>query len=246
MKKLSYQEKLSWLKKHNIIKKKKPVKSTVNRLYSFYQRNPLDTPKHLAYGMKKRLKEKYKTQEPEKTYLRTPEGKITVKEYIQKQSQKTKKEIKKETTPDTTWQIFDHRFRSGKIEDRFRYVINRKQGLTIHALNLNNMMKHIKKHIIPDIMEIIELYYSKRKPFYKNRRIGAIIIYDTYNVPGEPIPRPVAFTKKIKFEKYLMDMLEQLIIIDIIRHYKNAQIRLKYIDIFIRTKQTPSNIDKML
>lgn len=236
-------QKLAWLKKNKVlVKTETPSKSTIRRLYSFYQRNPLSTPRNLAYGMPKRID---RTLEKQGT-LQTPKGAITAEDYIQTKSKKTVEEIQQMLPPGITWKTFDHRFKSGKREDRFRYIINHYQGLRITYLNHNGMLIHIKQNILPDLMETIKLYLKKRSYFYKTRTIGAIILYDTKNIPGDPIPRPVAFTQAKEFEEYLFDMLQELLITDIFRNYKDAIVTLKYIDIFIRTRKEPSGVEKLL
>jgi len=238
-------QKLTWLRKNHVILKKEKVRaSTVNRLYSFYQRNPLSTPRNLAYGLPGRIQKKFETEDGKITYVYTPKGKITTKQYIKLIDTRTNRQIKRELPVNISTPKFSHRFKSGKREDRFRYVF--EPYLKVTALNVNDVLARLKKIYIPDLMETVDLFYKRRKIFYQTRVIGALILYDTENMPEDNLPRPVKFSTKQDFPGYLWDMLHELLVTDILRNYKDAIINLKCIDVFIRTQIKPSNIEKLL
>lgn len=244
--KKTYQQKLAWLRKNNIVLKKEKLRpSTVNRLYSFYQRNPLSTPRNLAYGMGKRV-EHIIEEYGEKGSIRTPKGQMAVKKYIKSKSRRSAKRVKHELSTNITWVKFDQSFKSGKREDRFRYVLKGGQGIIITALNVNSVLNELQRTYIPELMQNIQIFYKRRGYFYKNRAIGALIIYDTENMPDDPVPRPVKFTDDKEFPQYLWDMLHELLITDILRHYKDAIIKLICIDVFIRTSEKPTAVEVLL
>jgi hypothetical protein len=240
----TYKQKLAWLRTNKVILKKElPRESTVDRLYSFYQRNPLSTPRNLAYGLPKRIE---KTIEAQKEF-KTPKGKITAKQYIKTIDYRTARQIRQTASPSAVRIKFSHRFKSQKREDSFRYNFRNRKGIIINSMNVKNALLSLERIDIPDLMEIIELFFLKRGDyFYKNRLIGALILYDTENMPDDPIPRPVAFVTKDEFPKYLWDMIYQLLTIDILRNYKNAIIKLKHLNIYIRTREKPTNVELLL
>lgn len=233
--KLSYQKKLSWLKKNNVVlKKEKMRESTVDRLYSYYHKNPLNTPRDFAMGMGKRAVKNIEKGRD----LQTPKGKISAQKYIQKYDEKTRKEILSQLSPNVHHVLFNQYF-SGmkKIRDSFIYYINPPKGLDINNINKFSVMEHLRKNVINDIMRNIKLMWKKRLILYKDNYIGAVIIYEVSNAPNAGDPRGVAFMPYEKFEKYLHGMIWELVITDILRHYPEADISLKKIQVFISTER---------
>lgn len=236
--------KLSWLRKNKVILKKEKIRpSTVDRLYSFYHRNPLSTPRNLAYGYKGRLEKTIEKGAEAK--LRTPKGTVTVKEYVKVKNQASAKRVRKELSPNIAGIKFGHRFKSGKREDRFRYVFRDGKGITVTISNVKNALHRLKTSDIPDLMENVAVFYKLRNYLYKHRAIGALIIYETKNLPDDPIPRPVKFVVDTEFESYLWDMIYALLIQDVFEHYKDAIVHLKYVDVFIRTRDRPTAIERL-
>jgi len=248
--KITVKAKLAWLRKNNIIlKKEQPRESTTKRLYSFYQKNPLSTPRNLAYGLPKRFEKKLAKEDGTKTYVQTPKGKISTKEYIKLIDKMSIEKSIREMPLNISSLKFSQKFKSGKGEDRFRYVIDpnkRPAGLTITRVNVEHMLEVLKRVYIPDLMESIDKLYKNRRYFYKTRLIGALIIYDTHNMPDDSYPRGVAFGTREEFPDYLWDMLYELLVTDIFRNYHEAVVNLKHFDIFIRTTIRPSSIEKLL
>lgn len=246
MRKKTPAQKLTWLRKnHVILKKEKPTDSTIKRLYSFYHRNPLSTPRNLAYGYKGRLERKVERY-GEKAIIRTPKGKISAKDYYRRQSTRTAKQIRKELSPNIVNIKFNRKFLSGKREDHFRYVFRDGKGIEINILNVKDNLNRLRRIDIPDLMENLAIFYGKRDFLYTKRTIGALIIYDTKNMPDDPVPRPVKFGLKNEFEDYLWDMLHELLVTDIFQHYKDAIVFLKHVDVFIRTREKPTPIEQLV
>lgn len=236
--------KLSWLRKNKVILKKEKIRpSTVDRLYSFYHRNPLSTPRNLAYGYKGRLEKTIEKGAEAK--LRTPKGTMTVKEYVKVKNQASAKRVREELSPSVSSVKFGHRFVSGKREDRFRYSFRNDEGIIVTDLNVDKVLKSLKKTDIPDLMEHVAVFYKLRNYLYKHRAIGALIIYATINTPDDPVPRPVKFVVDTEFESYLYDMIDALLTQDIFAHYKDAIVQLNYIDVFIRTRDVPTPIERI-
>lgn len=243
-------QKLTWLRKNKVVVKRGKIRSsTVDRLYSFYQKNPLSTPRNLAYGFPGRID---KALENEKN-LRTPKGRITASQYVKTIDKMTAKEIIRLTPENITDVKFSHRFKSGKREDSFRYVLpttekkkGRHPGMRADVLNVNDVLDRLRRVYIPDMMEHIDLLYKKRGRFYTQRTVGALIVFETKNMPDDPVPRPVKFSLIAEFPEYLLDMLHELLITDILRNYKDAIIYLRYIHVFIRTRQSPTTLDRYL
>lgn len=241
--KLTYQNKLSWLRTHKVILKKEKIRaSTVDRLYSFYQRYPLDTPRNLAYGLPKRIE---KTLETKKEF-QTPKGKITAKQYVRSIDKTTAKELREQIPPHIGRIKFSHRYKSGKRDDAFRYAFRDGKGITVNSVNIKSALAELERVHIPDLIETLNLFFEYRKYFYGKRLVGALILYDTENMPDDPIPRPVKFVDKNEFQKYLFDMLYELLVTDILRNYKDAIVRLRYIDVFIRTREKPTVVEQYL
>lgn len=237
--KLSQTEQQKALQKKGI-PSKGLTKQTTRRLYKYYieKKNPATDPRALAYGEHKRLE---KRAEKGKT--------ITKKDYrilIRRQEKATREQVDKELYENISSMKYSHKFKSKKREDRFRYSFDPPQGFEITALTVTHKLNALHRTYIPDLMETINMLYKRRGRFYRTRLIGSLIIYSTKNMPQDAIPRPTKFVEINEFPKYLEDMLYQLLVIDIFRHYKEAIVTLEHIDIFIRTRSTPSMTEQML
>lgn len=237
-------QKLAWLQQNNIVSKdKKLSEAYIRRLYSFYQRNPLSTPKNLAGGMPKRIE---RTLEKEGTF-QTPAGEITAKEYVHSIDIQTRKKISKQIPPFFIVK-FNHRYKSGKIDDTLIYPFRDGKGITVTGLNVQNVLKQLETIDIPDMLEQLNVLLKNRKIFYKERLIGAIIHYETKDMPDEPRPRGVSFSKPKDFGPYLFDMLDTMLVDDIFRKESTryGTVKLTYLEIFIRTRATPTTIEKLM
>ena len=215
-------------------------RQTTRRLYKYYieKKNPASDPRALAYGEHKRLE-----QRVEKGRAMT---KKQYREIIRRQEKATREQVNKELYENISSMKYSHRFKSKKREDRFRYSFDPPKGFEITSLTVGKKLQALHKTYIPDLMETINMLYKRRGRFYKTRIIGSIIIYTTKNMPQDAVPRPTKFVEMNEFQKYLEDMLYQLLVIDIFRHYKEAIITLEHIDVFIRTRSTPSMTEQML
>jgi len=244
--KKSYEEKLSWLRKNNIVlKKEKMRESTVNRLFSFYQRNPLDTPRNLAYGLPKRLEKKLEIEDGTKTTVHTPKGNISTKDYIKIIDKRSIRKAKKQLHE---FQFIANRRFKKKMEDSFLYSLRDGKGIIISALTAKNVMKQLRTTDIPDLIELLKRLFKTRGFFYKGRLVGAIVHYKTEGMDAEPHPRGVAFTSLNNFGAYLYDMLYAMLIDELFRKEstKDGVVKLTYIEIGIRTKTTMSNVERLV
>lgn len=226
-------------------------KWTLYRRYHYYikKNNPASDPVALAYGEKRRFEQRLDKDGQRR--IETGTGRtITAQEYIRHVDKTTSKKATREMPATITAVKTSQRFKSGKREDRFRYVFNpeaKKPGLVVNALNVKNILERLQQVHIPELMEAVDLLYKHRGHYlYRDRTIGALILYETAQMPHDAVPRPVKFSTREKFPGYLHDMLYELLVIDILRHYKDAIIRLRFIDVFIRTRQSPTNIERML
>jgi len=225
------------------------TKSAVYSLYHFYvtQKHPKSMPRYLAYRTEKRFETRVETAEqPEKIMVRTGTGqKISARQLLRKLDKSTAREVKHELPPVATMIGTSKRFKSGKRDDGFRYRLD--PSLEINFLNYKSKLQRLHSVHIPEITEVIDLLYKWRGRFYGSRIIGAAIFFDTENTPDfTNNPRGVKFTSREEFPEYLFDMLYELIVTDILRHYKDAIITIKYIEVYIRTQQHPSNIEQLL
>lgn len=241
--KLTYQNKLSWLKaKGYITKAKRP--STINRLYSAFTKNP-DIPFDVAYGNRKRLQRKIETG----TNIATPKGDISGKDYIRNFDKTTKQKIRDELPPNIT-NIHFNKYYSGvkKLRDYFRWNINpnddpQKSGLFVTNTNKFNILKHLHRKTIPGLMKDINFIWKGRQLLYRGYEIGAVIGYTVEGSPTPGDPRGVGFTSYSEFPKYLHDMLWELIVNDILRNYPEAVINLTHFEIILSTPQTMNKTD---
>jgi hypothetical protein len=219
-------------------------RQTTRRLYKYYieKKHPASDPRAYAYGEQKRVERRI---EKEGTLVAGTGEKISAKTYIKNIDKRTRRQTEKQLHGNVQDIKFTRRFKSGKREDSFRYMFDKK-GLVVDGTNIKSILTYLEKTIIPDLMENVDVLYDKRGRFYAERTIGALIVYKTKNVPDDPVPRPVKFSTREDFKNYLLDMLYELLVVDILRHYKNAIIRLTHIDVFIRTRKTPSSVDRLL
>ena len=246
MDKKTYDSKLLWLRKNKIVLKKEKIRpSTVSRLYSFYQRNSLDTPRNLAYGMPKRLNRKLEEHPEQPIY--TPKGKITVKQYVKSLDKRTIRQVRKEISR-TSQVKFNHRFKSGKVDDYFIYPFRDGKRIETTALNVNTVLSQLKYADIPDLMEQLSVLFKYRKIFYKDRLVGAVLHYDTKDMPDDPKPRSISFTPQKNFAQYLHDMINALLTQDVFRREstKDGILYFTYLEVFVRTRQRPTIVEQML
>lgn len=194
-KKLTYEQKLSWLRKNKVVLKKEKIRqSTVSRLYSFYHRNPLDTPRNVAYGLSRRVEHKIEIK-GENAKIKAPK-KITAKEYVKRrreqidaQTEKKLEEIIKgneealrKLQKDFTEKIdiediaklksrsdFNrHLTWSGKVQD-LRWI---PCGITCTEKTYKEAIAYFDNFVDIYIMPQIESLVKTRKKMYKAHIIG--------------------------------------------------------------------------
>lgn len=172
--KRTYEQKLGWLrKKHVIIKAKRA--STVDRLYSFYQRNPLSTPRNLAYGLPKRIE---KSIEKGKDF-KTPKGKITAKQYVKKHENKQRKEIKTKLPSNITINFARYYKNVDKLMDWYDYRI--RPPIVATNVTLVQARKRLQ-FVINDIIEITHHLKKIRGKTYQDYDIGGKLLGKTKNM----------------------------------------------------------------
>lgn len=209
-------DKLVFLHKNNVIPKEKiPSDSTINRLYSFYQKNPLDTPLYLAYGLKKRINKNLKTY-GSKYELSTPKGTTTARKYVKKQVSQAKARVEKQIDFHTTFISSAYRPRMQRVQD---YLIYRYK-ITANEQNISQVLDNFEKVRMPVIKRDTDIVARNYIKFYKTLLIGAIVSYKSNEFPqgkGEHVRR-MGFIRipKGKYKEYhkffideLFDLLKQ-------------------------------------
>lgn len=240
---LTYKQKLSWLRKNKVkFRKDLPAESTVNRYYSVYKRKGFDITTETASGNVRRIEAKI---EKGKKFT-TPKGKITAKEYVKKIDRSSKIKLKKEISPYITAK-FNRKFKSGKREDHFIYPFRDGKGIDVNAVNVNHVVEQISRVDIPDLMETLNLFLKHRGIFYGNRKIGAHVVYTISGKDIEENQQPISvkFKPPHEFEQTLMDNIAFTLQQDIFRREstKDGSVHLKFIWIYIRTIDKPTQIE---
>jgi hypothetical protein len=157
---LSYEHKLAWLKRRDLMDKDKPSASTVNRLYSFYHRNPLSTPLAVAYGLKHRVEQKA-TKKGGEAVVRTGRGMIPVKRYVLQ----VRKRVDRETRESVTHRMTLNRYLSWskKVQDIFTLPI----GVMVKEDNYKDQMQVISKVFEEDVRPTVRRFIQVRRPLYE-------------------------------------------------------------------------------
>jgi hypothetical protein len=169
----TYQQKLSWLKKNKVMISKKPSPSSVNRAYSYYQRNPLNTPLYIAYGLKKRIEKKIE-KNGDKAILNTPKGKITAKAYYKKKSQKSYDEIQTIISPQITFEHDIYR-KNKRVNDYLTF----RTSITCNRNNYYECLSRVTTNIIPTISDSLMLVIRYRRQFYSDYLVVAKITFES-------------------------------------------------------------------
>lgn len=207
---LTTDQKLIFLYKHKIIEKDtKPSTSTINRLYSFYQRNPLDTPIALAYGLSKRINTRVKKYGGS-YMLKTPKYPITAERYIQKQAQQITVSTKKQISHKATLKSSIYRPYSKRMQDYLSY----RYHITCNEDSLNKVLMYIQRNVLPTIKQDVEIVTQNFMKFYHTPLVGSIAEFSSQDFPmgmGENYQR-VAFTRiyKDKRKQYIDFFIESL------------------------------------
>jgi hypothetical protein len=164
MRKRTYAQKLSWLRTHNVItKKEKPIDSTVSRLYSFYHRHPLSTPRNLAYGYPRRIEAKIE-RHGEKATVRSPKGKVTARDYILRERKKIDARTQRALSniPNLSVNLNRNLKWSKKGLDVFHFELQVKFTEHGYSDEVDAVKKYIHSNIMPKIAEILRI----RRPLY--------------------------------------------------------------------------------
>lgn len=179
---LTYKQKLSWLRKNKVkFRKDLPAESTVNRLYSFYQKNSLSTPKDIAMGMGKRIEQKIE-RNGEETLIQTPKGKIKAKNYYKKISEKSIEDIKQTISPRIKFEGDIYRM-SKRVNDYLTF----RTSLTCNKKNFVECLEKVRTEIIPTIMDSLIYVLKRRRKFYVDSLVMGKIQFN--NVDTERLHR---------------------------------------------------------
>lgn len=177
-KKLTPQQKLSWLKNNKIITKEKPSQSTINRLYSFYHRNPINTPLYVAYGLQKRI-DKRLDQYGADYKMQTPKGRITAKKYMQDTVKQRFKNVNRKLSYQTTFTHSKYKKYMHRVQDYLVY----RPNITANDENIDRAMKKIQTQLLPVIRKDVDLVAKNFNMFYKTALIGAVSSFKSHDFP---------------------------------------------------------------
>jgi methyl coenzyme M reductase subunit D len=247
---MNYEEKLRWLHSHNVIlKDKKPSKASVDRLFSFYQKNPLSTPIEFAYGMKKRVKKTIDIKG--KDYkLQTPEGKVSAKDYIKTREKQKEDLVKKKIDFNTSFVSGRYKKYMKRVQDYLVY----RYDITANEANISKVLRDIERNVIPVIKRDITIVYRNYREFYEDILVGAIISFKSSDFPqGEGTQhRRVGFVHlyKSNYKEYIDFFLEHLFEnikegLLLVRQYNNFAITLKKIEIVFTSDLKASEYEKL-
>jgi hypothetical protein len=231
------------LRKHNVItKKEKPIEATANRLYSFYHRNPLSTPRNLAYGYPRRIEQKIEKY-GEKAVIRAPEGTVNAKDYIRNKDKQSISLILRQISEKTQVQDlhFSKRMRVGKVRDTFKYII--RPPIVTNAVMRKNAEARMSIEV-RNIMDIVDIIWKARSYFYSDNVIGALIFSNAENVPNPPPLYGVEFNTYDKFAPRLHNMVKVLYS-NVFNNYPDAIIEIFRIDIIISTAGKLSTLSRL-
>lgn len=166
--KSSYTQKLKWLRKNKVITKKGGVKkSTVERLYSFYHRNPLSTPRNLAYGYPQRIEKSIEKQQD----IETPKGRITAKKYRKRQLKTLDKQIASQLGHGVTYRPNIKTKAFKRVQNHILYHFPHNQYVAVKLStgknNVGKMMNRANKEIFPVLKKDITLFINTKSGKYK-------------------------------------------------------------------------------
>jgi len=246
----SQTEKIKWLRdKKILIRPKKPSRSTINRLYSYYHRNPLSTPLYEAYGLKKRISKRV-ADYGGKYELQTPRGKIEVGEYVRRRSQRMADKTKRQVSARTSLKTGIYR----KYVDRMQDYLSYRFYITCNEATLNRAVKYVEKNVLPIIRKDLRIVINNFIEFYHVPLIGSIAVFESYDFPQEEGAsyQRVAFTRvyrgreKEYLDFFMHDLMES------IRNgfltclqYERMSIVLKKIEIVITSDRRATAYEKL-
>jgi len=208
-KKITYQSKLLWLQKNHIVKKEKPSIATVNRLYSFYHRNPLDTPQYIAYGIQKHVNQNIE-QKGGDYKIQTPQGDITVKNYMKKTVKTRVSTVKKKLSYQASFSHSKYKKYMHRVQDYLVY----RPNLSANEENYAQILKKVQKQLLPMIRKDVDLVARNFDIFYKTTLIGAVTSFKSLDFPqGEGFNyQRVGFIRlyKNRYQEYLDFFIDEL------------------------------------
>jgi len=242
--KMTIGQKLAWLRRNAIITRAEtPRESTVNRLYSFYQRNPLDTPRNLAYGMPKRVDRTLQR----KGTLQTPKGAVPAKQYVKKIDVDTGKAVMRDVSPDVYRVSLSKHFKSvGKVRDTL--FIRIMPPVVSTSQTFPEDVEERIDEVVYFIEQEITKLWNRRKRFYSdNHRVGALLFYTTANVktqdnreersvtitnPDGWMPMPWCELSQVRSELKNSFM----VVCSMVMRYESSAVFVNSVEIFISNK----------
>lgn len=248
-KKTTQEQKLKWIKENKIPVHKKLKPSTINRLYSFYHKNPLSTPYSQAYGMQKRM-HRYIEKTPEIYKIKTPKGRITTKKYIHQIDKETKKEAL-DLIPSYVNVDFNRYYPTVKhLRDEMRFVI--KPPIKACVANMSKSLKRVSNEVIPLIIDTIKIIVKKRSFFYSGYDIGALCHFDSSDIETEGgVTDPSFYTRVAWIDINNLSLFSDSVFeaikkgFDKVYDYKGSSVTLFRIDVYISTKWKASQVDML-
>ena len=244
-----YQDKLKWLKKNKIVTKETPTRSTINRLYSFYHRNPLNTPLYVAYGLQKRIDRSIE-KKGGGFELQTPQGKITAKRYIDEKVKNRVNIVKRKLSPQASFAHSKYKKYMHRVQDYLVY----RPNITANEENLNKKIEQLRKQILPEIQDDIDLIAKNFRIFYKTPLIGSVSSLKSQDFPqGQGFNyQRVGFIRlyKKQYNKYLDFFIDELLNslvngFKLVYKYENMNVTLFKIEIVFTSDLRASMYEKL-
>lgn len=240
-----------WLIDKKILKKKdKTANSTVKRLYSFYQKNPLSTPIYLAYGHKKRISNLL--EKKGKNYnLKQPQNKkISIEKYVKDKNKRINIQTKKQVSYGAVFKTGTYRKYLDRVQESlsYHYYIKCKRETLAKTLN------YVERNVLPVIRRDLKIVIKNYLGFYKTPVISCVTGFKSSDFPqgaGQSFQR-VAYTRIYmdKYNQYLTFFMDSLF--DSIKNgfeicivYEDMEIILYRIDIVITSDLRSTQLEKL-
>jgi len=243
------QSKLAWLKQHNVTKKKVLSHATINRLYSFYQRNPLDTPVYLAYGMRKRLDENVKIY-GEDYELSTPRGKFTAKKYVTQTVKRRASFVQKKLSYRASFTHSKYKKYMHRVQDYLFY----HPRVTANEATYERTLKQLQLSLLPTVQEDVDLVAQNFQIFYKTALVGSVATFKSNDFPqGEGYNyQRVGFVRLYghRYKEYLDFFIEELFEslkqgFALVFKYENMSVTLVKLEIIFTSDKRASLYEKL-